>query len=70
MNCGREVEDVQLFSLRGGFDREKLRSALANVSGAEVMLDSPEEVVVAAHLGAGLSGRLLEVAASLGDVAR
>jgi ABC-2 type transport system ATP-binding protein len=64
----REVEDVQLFSLRGGFAREKLRAALSGVSGAEVMLDSPEEVVVAAPSGAGLSGRLLEVAASLGDV--
>jgi len=64
----REVEDVQLFSLRGGFDRERLRAALVGVSGAEVMLDSPEEVVVAAPSGAGLSGRLLEVAASLGDV--
>ncbi|HKW14397.1 MAG TPA: ABC transporter ATP-binding protein [Candidatus Krumholzibacteria bacterium] len=64
----REVEDVQLFSLRGGFEREKLRAALRDVNGAEVMLDSPEEVVVAAPSGAGLSGRLLEVAASLGDV--
>jgi len=64
----REVEDVQLFSLRGGFDREKLKAALRSVNGAEVMLDSPEEVVVAAPSGAGLSGRLLEVAAALGDV--
>jgi len=64
----REVEDVQLFSLRGGFDREKLKTALRSVNGAEVMLDSPEEVVVAAPSGAGLSGRLLEVAAALGDV--
>jgi ABC-2 type transport system ATP-binding protein len=64
----REVEDVQLFSLRGGFEREKLRAALQSVNGAEIMLDSPEEVVVAAPSGAGLSGRLLEVAASLGDV--
>jgi ABC-2 type transport system ATP-binding protein len=64
----REVEDVQLFSLRGGFAREKLKAALANVGGAEIMLDSPEEVVVAAPSGAGLSGRLLDVAASLGDV--
>jgi len=64
----REVEDVQLFSLRGGFDREKLKAALRSVHGAEIMLDSPEEVVVAAPSGAGLSGRLLEVAAALGDV--
>ena len=46
----------------------KLRAALRGVDGAEIMLDSPEEVVVAAPSGAGLSGRLLEVAASLGDV--
>jgi ABC-2 type transport system ATP-binding protein len=64
----REVEDVQLFSLRGGFDREKLKVALRSVNSAEIMLDSPEEVVVAAPSGAGLSGRLLELAAALGDV--
>ncbi len=64
----REVEDVQLFSLRGGFSHDRLKSALSPIAGAEIVLDSPEEVVVAAPSGAGLSGRLLEVAAALGDV--
>jgi ABC-2 type transport system ATP-binding protein len=64
----REVEDVQLFSLRGGFAHERLIAALRPITGAEIVLDSPEEVVVAAPSGAGLSGRLLEVAAALGDV--
>jgi ABC-2 type transport system ATP-binding protein len=64
----REVEDVQLFSLRGGFAHEKLNAALRAIAGAEIILDSPEEVVVAAPSTAGLSGRLLEVAAALGDV--
>jgi len=64
----REVEDVQLFSLRGGFAHEKLSAALDAIAGAEVLFDSPDEVVVAAPSTAGLSGRLLEVAAALGDV--
>jgi ABC-2 type transport system ATP-binding protein len=54
----REVQDVQLFSLRGDFSRERLAGALSPVSGAEIILDSPDEVVVAAPSGA-LSRRLL-----------
>ena len=63
-----EVQDVQLFSLRGGFSRETLRASLARVAGAEVILDTPEEVVVASPSGSGQSARLLELAASLDDV--
>jgi ABC-2 type transport system ATP-binding protein len=63
-----EVQDVQLFSLRGGFARDGLRDAIARVPGAEVVLDSADEVVVAAPSGSGQSARLLEVAASLSDV--
>jgi ABC-2 type transport system ATP-binding protein len=63
-----EVQDVQLFSLRGGFAREALRSSLARVNGAEIVLDSADEVVVAAPSGAAQSARLLEVAASLDNV--
>ncbi|HEX6791774.1 MAG TPA: ABC transporter ATP-binding protein [Candidatus Krumholzibacteria bacterium] len=64
----REVQDVQLFSMRGDFDRDGLRAALASLRGAEIILDTPDEVVVAAAPEAGLSGRLLEIAASLHDV--
>jgi ABC-2 type transport system ATP-binding protein len=64
----REVQDVQLFSLRGEFTRDRLSAAVASVAGAEIILDSPDEVVVAAPYGAGLSGRLLEVAATLENV--
>ena len=64
----REVQDVQLFSLRGTFSREALTAALRPIPEAEIILDSPDEVVVAAPSGAGLSGRLLEVAAALDDV--
>ena len=60
-----EVEDVQLFSLRGGFDRERLRHAVASMSGAEIILDDEHEVVVAVPTGAGQTARLIETAASL-----
>jgi ABC-2 type transport system ATP-binding protein len=64
----REVQDVQLFSLRGDFAHEGLLTALASIPGAEIVLDAPGEVVVATPAGAGLSSRLLETAASLRDV--
>jgi len=63
-----EVQDVQLFSLRGEFSRERLRGAVTTIPGAEILLDAPDEVVVAVPTGSGLSGRLLEIAASLDHV--
>jgi ABC-2 type transport system ATP-binding protein len=60
-----EVEDVQIFSLRGGFDRERLRQAVASMSGAEIISDDEHEVVVAVPTGAGQTARLIETAASL-----
>jgi ABC-2 type transport system ATP-binding protein len=63
-----EVEDSQLFSLRGEFPRERLRGAVAGLAGAEIILDAPDEVVVAVPTGSGLSARLLEIAASLENV--
>jgi ABC-2 type transport system ATP-binding protein len=63
-----EVEDSQLFSLRGEFPRERLRGAVAGLTGAEIILDAPDEVVVAVPTGSGLSARLLEIAASLENV--
>jgi len=63
-----EVEDVQLFSLRGGFARERLRAAVAAMPGAEIVLDDEHEVVVAVPTGAGQTTRLIETAASLDNV--
>lgn len=63
-----EVEDVQLFSLRGGFARERLRAAVATMPGAEIVLDDEHEVVVAVPTGAGQTTRLIETAASLDNV--
>ena len=63
-----EVQDAQLFSLRGEFSRERLRDAVTALPGAEVLLDAHDEVVVAVPTGSGLSGRLLEIAASLDHV--
>lgn len=63
-----EVQDSQLFSLRGGFSRVRLHDAVASLPGAEVILDAADEVVVAVPTGSGLSGRLIEIAASLDNV--
>jgi len=60
-----EVEDVQLFSLRGGFARERLRQAVAALPGAEIVLDDEHEVVIAVPTGAGQTARLIKTAASL-----
>jgi ABC-2 type transport system ATP-binding protein len=60
-----EVGDVQLFSLRGGFDRARLREMVASLKGAEILLDEEGEVVVAVPTGTGQASRLIEVAASL-----
>jgi len=60
-----EVEDVQLFSLRGGFSRDRVRQVVASMSGAEIILDDENEVVVAVPSGSGQTIRLIETAASL-----
>ncbi len=63
-----EVEDVQLFSLRGGFARTNLRTAVAAMSGAEIVLDDENEVVIAVPTGAAQTARLIEMTASLDAV--
>jgi ABC-2 type transport system ATP-binding protein len=63
-----EVSDVQLFSLRGGFDRNRLREAVQRLDGAEILLDEANEVVIAVPSGSAHSSRLIEVAASLDQV--
>lgn len=60
-----EVEDVQLFSLRGGFSRERVREAVASLAGAQIVLDDEHEVVVAVPTGSGQTARLIETAATL-----
>jgi len=60
-----EVEDVQLFSLRGGFSRDRVRQVVASMSGAEIILDDENEVLVAVPSGSGQTIRLIETAASL-----
>ncbi len=63
-----EVADVQLFSLRGTFDRVRLRNTVAQLAGAEILLDEEDEVVVALPSGGAHSARLIELAASLEQV--
>jgi ABC-2 type transport system ATP-binding protein len=63
-----EVEDVQLFSLRGGFERARLRGLVDSLAGAEILLDEEDEVVIAVPSGSGHASRLIEVAASLEQV--
>lgn len=63
-----EVADVQLFSLRGGFDRARLRAVVATLSGAEILLDEEREVVIAVPSGSAHVSRLIELAGSLDQV--
>jgi ABC-2 type transport system ATP-binding protein len=63
-----KVEDVQLFSLRGNFEREPLRATVGRLEGAEIILDDEHEVVIAVPTGSGQTGRLIEAAASLEHV--
>jgi linearmycin/streptolysin S transport system ATP-binding protein len=63
-----EVEDVQLFSLRGSFEHARLHDAVAAIAGAGIVADGENEVVIAVPRGSDGSARLLELAASLEDV--
>jgi ABC-2 type transport system ATP-binding protein len=63
-----EVEDVQLLSLRGGFERAALRDAVSALAGAEILLDHAGEVVIAVPGGGAHASRLIELAASLDRV--
>jgi ABC-2 type transport system ATP-binding protein len=63
-----EVADVQLFSLRGTFDRARLRGVVETLSGAEILLDEADEAVVAIPSGSAHASRLIELAASLEQV--
>ncbi|MDH5627970.1 MAG: ABC transporter ATP-binding protein, partial [Candidatus Krumholzibacteria bacterium] len=63
-----EVSDVQLFSLRGTFDRARLRGVVATLAGAEILLDEADEAVVAVPSGSAHASRLIELAASLEQV--
>jgi len=63
-----EVADVQLFSLRGSFDRNRLSGVVATLSGAEILLDEADEVVIAVPSTSGHTSRLIELAASMEQV--
>jgi len=63
-----EVQDVQLFGLKGDFSREALKRSLAALPDVETVLDTPEEVVIAVPRDGSRSARLLEIAAALENV--
>jgi ABC-2 type transport system ATP-binding protein len=63
-----KVEDVQLFSLRGAFDRVALRQALSPLVATEVLLDDEHEMVIAVPSGTTQTARLIETTAALDGV--
>jgi ABC-2 type transport system ATP-binding protein len=63
-----EVEDVQLFSLRGTFEHEGVRAVVASLTGAEILRDEHDEVVVAIPTGSRQVSRLIELTATLEHV--
>ena len=63
-----EVQDVQLFGLKGDFARDALQRSLASLPDVETVLDTPEEVVIAVPRDGSRSARLLEIAAALENV--
>jgi ABC-2 type transport system ATP-binding protein len=63
-----EVSDVQLFNLRGTFDRAKFRQMVASLGDAEIVRDDSDEVVVAVPTGTGQAARLIDIAGSLEQV--
>ncbi len=60
-----EVEDVQLFSLRGQFDHDRVRHVVGELGDAEILRDEAGEMVVAIPTGSNHASRLIEIAASL-----
>jgi linearmycin/streptolysin S transport system ATP-binding protein len=60
-----EVADVQLFSLRGQFDHDRVRQVVGELGDAEILRDEPGEMVVAIPTGSSHASRLIEIAASL-----
>ena len=63
-----EIEDVQLFNLRGLFDRKPLLEFVRSVPKGRVLLESEEEMVISLSSESSYSTRLLELSASLEHV--
>jgi ABC-2 type transport system ATP-binding protein len=59
------VEDVQLFSLRGSFDREPLVELVESLDGGRMVLDEDEELTVSLPSGSAHTSTLLEKAAAM-----
>jgi len=62
------VEDVQLFSLRGQFERAPLESLVASIEGGDIIHQDEEEMIVSLPSTSDDAQRLLEAAASLEHV--
>ncbi len=61
----QDVEDVQLFSLRGQFDHEPLTAMVAEIEGGVILHEDDEEMIVSLPSNSSEAPRLLEKAASL-----
>jgi len=59
------VEDVQLFSLRGGFDRAPLVEFVESLEGGRIVLDEDEELTVSLPSDSKHASSLLERAATI-----
>jgi ABC-2 type transport system ATP-binding protein len=59
------VEDVQLFSLRGQFDREPLTAMVGAIEGGAILHEDEEEMIVSLPSNSSEAPRLLETAAAL-----
>jgi ABC-2 type transport system ATP-binding protein len=59
------VEDVQLFSLRGQFDRGPLGALVDSIDGGSILYEDDEEMIVSLPSNSSDAPRLLEKAASL-----
>jgi ABC-2 type transport system ATP-binding protein len=64
----RAVEDVQLFSLRGQFDRTPITELVDSLEGGRVIFDGEDELVVSLPSDSPDSQKMLKVSASLAHV--
>jgi ABC-2 type transport system ATP-binding protein len=64
----RAVEDVQLFSLRGQFDRAPITSLVDTLEGGRVIVDGDDELVVSLPSGSTDAQKILQASGSLEHV--
>jgi ABC-2 type transport system ATP-binding protein len=62
------VEDVQLFSLRGRFDRKPLLGFVQSLDGGRIVLDEEEELTISLPSASAHASALLEKAAAMEHV--